>query len=203
MTGADPVRDPKLLQFIHGKNNTLEAAANEWLAKDVGENTRSIDRDIEKVQYESGQILRDELRLYDPRNDWDTQDSAYSILIDPGDMAYVTPSLCDGHDGNVRARDREDPNTPPGTWGAVGIRERQKMTRHVGDEDDWGATYEDIPPLGQNTRDPTLGKRCTRCNLIKLNKYFGPEKRNSDGMRSWCKQCDRESAKAAYARKSK
>ncbi|TGD85141.1 hypothetical protein BayCH28_22330 [Mycolicibacterium sp. CH28] len=185
----------------NGKDKKLETEAAEWLARDVGPNKRSLDRDIEKMQYEFGSATRNELGLYDPDNDWDALDSAFSIFVRPG--ADITPSLCTADDGNVRARSREDPKTPAGVWGRAGEEERRGLSRHVGDDDDWGSAYEkEIPPLGKNEREPGTGKRCTRCQLVKRIDYFGPDKRNSDGLRSSCRQCDRDTAKAAYARKA-
>lgn len=126
------------------------------------------------MEYESGYASRDDLELYNPDNDWDTHDSAFSILVPPSKID-VSSSICDGTDGNVRARNPKE-------------QERQKLRRHVGDEDGWGSTRDvENPPLGIN--DITGGKACSRCKLRKRCEYFSPDRRNADGLHSWCKEC--------------
>jgi hypothetical protein len=61
----------------HGRDKKLESETNKWLAESVGESKRSVARDVENMKF--GHISRDELRHYDPTNDWDTSDSAYQI----------------------------------------------------------------------------------------------------------------------------
>lgn len=41
-------------------------------------------------------------------------------------------------------------------------------------------------------------KECSRCHLIKSYKQFSPDKKNLDGHRSNCKQCNSELTKAYY-----
>ncbi|WPH57808.1 hypothetical protein [Mycobacterium phage WXIN] len=172
----------------YGKDDTLEELADKLLANSAGDNARSIDRDIEKASYDAGLITVDELQLYDPGNDWDTRDSAFTIYINPGDMAYITPSECaDQGDGNIRAEHPE-------------LLERRALMRHTGDDDGWGSTVEESPPLGIN-KGPR--KTCTKCKQPKGLQYFSPDARNKGGLRSWCRKCEKERAKNRYTRKKK
>lgn len=154
------------------------------------------------MAYEAGLITSEEdLQYYDPTNNWDTLDSAYSLLTDPGDIEHVESSLCDGDDGNVRARSRT-PKMPDGVWGRAGAEELRRLKRQVNDHDDWGPTYDkEIPPLGIN--EYTDHNVCTRCNLAKRREYFPTDPRKENGLHSWCKRCQREAAKTRYERKTK
>ncbi|AGS82454.1 hypothetical protein SEA_POUND_154 [Mycobacterium phage Pound] len=181
----------------HGRDDKLEADADKWLARGVGKNKRGLERDLEKVRYESGSVSAAELRFYDPTNNWDSKDSAYTIYVAPTDLEGVEPTAC--ADGNVRARSREDPNLPDGTWGRAGAEELKGMRRHVEDDDSGGSTFEFIPLLGAN--EITSGKACTKCGLRKRLEYFSPDSRSGDGLHSWCKRCRKESARNAYVRK--
>lgn len=181
-----PERKIRLGEVKYGKDDELEHLANKLLNGSVGVNKRGIDRDIEKVSYESGHIARDELEYYDPDNDWDSQDSVFAVTIDPSDLSGIEPTICaDVPDGNVRARNPK-------------LQERRALTRHTGDEDGWGTTFEEIPLLGVN-EGPR--KKCSKCRQSKGLSLFSPDTRNADGLRSWCKVCEKESAKNRYTRK--
>lgn len=169
----------------YGKDKSLEALANQLLSEGVGGNKPSIDRDIEKRKYELGLISLDELQYYDPANTWDTHDSAFSIAIDPDGVDSVESTICDADD-NVRSRNPK-------------LLERGAAMQHVGEDDDWGPELEaDIPPLGVN--GPR--KACTKCRRPKGLSCFSPDPRNRDGLRSWCQDCEKESARMRYTRKS-
>lgn len=132
--------------------------------------------------YESGLIPAEDLQHYDPTNDWDTQDSAFSLTVAPSDIAYLSPSICSQvDDGNSRARNQR-------------ATERQSLMRHVGDIEDWGSTWEEeSPPLGIN-KGPR--KTCTKCKRAKGLQYFYANPRSKDGMHSWCKECLRGNNKS-------
>lgn len=164
----------------YGTDKELEELANQLLAEGVGDNHRSIARDIEKMSHGSGPSEH-----YDPTNDWDTQDSVFTIYTQPNDLEFIEPSICDGHDGNVRARN-------------PALQQRKDLMRHVGEDDDWGPTREKIPLLGIN-EGPR--KTCTKCKKSKGFMLFSPDTRNRDDLRSWCKQCEKESSKIRYTRK--
>lgn len=205
MTQGDKSRPDALVKF--GVDEALEADANRLLAKGAKAKPtgkRKQQWDIEKLLYESGTPL-DELSLYDPSNDWDTQDSAYTLPVD--NIGPISASECNGggvweedgdgnpvwvatDDGNSRARSREDPALPPGTWGRAGEEERRDLTGHVGDEDSWGSAGEYVPLLGAN--DITGGKTCARCQLRKRLEYFSPDRRGKQGRDNWCKLCRME-----------
>lgn len=157
----------------YGKDEDLERAADELLREGVGRNKRSVARDVEKLSYESGFISRDELRVYDPTNDWDTQDSAFAVLVDPASIENVDPTICaDTPDGNVRASNPR-------------ALERKALMRHVGDEDNWGSSRENIPLLGDNGDR----KSCPKCGKSKSLDYFSPDRRGRYGRDNWCKAC--------------
>lgn len=46
----------------------------------------------------------------------------------------------------------------------------------------------------------TRTKTCTRCRLAKSRSQFCRDKRNKDGLGSWCKQCYREYSHDQYHR---
>lgn len=172
----------------YGVDEGLEARANEILYDQVGENSRSPHRDLEKVAYEKGFTPPEELQHYDPANDWDAQDSAYAIIASPNTISTVEPSLCSElDDGNTRSRNRKS-------------EERRAQRRHLDDTDDWGSDHEDIPLLGVN-EGPR--KTCRQCKKPKGLSLFSPDARNSDGLRSWCRNCEKEAAKMRYTRKKK
>jgi hypothetical protein len=158
----------------YGRDEEFEAAANKLLADSVGDNKRSVARDAEKMHYEAGRIPRERLEHYDPDNDWDTLDSSFAIPVDPGDIDDIESTMrAEVDDDNVRARN-------------PGLRQRADLMRHVEDTDHWGSTSEDIPLLGINVGPR---KTCTRCKLARGLKYFSPDRRNKDGLHSWCKTC--------------
>ncbi len=174
----------------YGLDKELEEEANRLLRQDISENTRSVSRDVEKMRFEAGLISSEELQYYDPDNDWDTQDSAFAILVNPppgqqSDLDWVE-AVADVDDGNVRARNDR----------AV---ERKKLRHIVNDGDNWGSTAEEIPLLGIN-EGPR--KVCTKCKQSKGLTLFSPDNRNKDGLRSWCKECRNASERIAYARKN-
>src|SRR5690348_10531438 len=84
------------------------------------------------MSYEHGFLSKEDLEHYDPCNDWDTHDSAFSIYVNPGDLEHLEP---------------------------VGKRD---LKRHVEDADDWGSTHEDIPFLGVNEGPRKTCIRCHR-----------------------------------------
>lgn len=157
----------------YGRDDDLEKQANEILAASVGDNTRSIRRDVEKMSYERGRVSGD-LEFYDPANDWDTLDSAFSILTDDvtSDRGVIEPSICDGLDGNVRAKNER-------------LRKRRDLMKHVKDSDGWGSPEEVIPFLGDNGDR----KRCARCGRSKVLDCFSPDSRGRCGRDNWCKMC--------------
>lgn len=157
----------------YGRDEDLEKIADQLLRESVGRNKRSVARDVEKMSYECGHLSSEELRFYDPVNDWDTQDSAYSVLVDPSDIENVEPTICASvPDGNVRARNPQ-------------MLERRALMRHVGDEDNWGSPREDIPFLGDNGDR----KVCARCSRSKSLDLFSPDRRGRLGRDNWCKKC--------------
>lgn len=179
---------PEPGEVKYGKDDKLERLANKLLNASVGDNKRGIERDIEKVSYEAGYITRDELQHYDPDNDWDAQDSVFAVAVDPSDLSTIEPTICvDFPDGNVRARNPK-------------MQERRALTRQIGDEDGWGTTFEEIPLLGVNDGPRKI---CAKCKKTKGLHLFSSDKRNADGLHSWCKECRRESGKKAYVRKNK
>lgn len=158
-----------------GPDKKLEELANQFLGK--GNGRRGAARDAEKMSYESGFVSVDELHFYDPTNDWDTQDSVFAVVVDPGDIAYVAPTICSGvDDGNDVVRNPK-------------LLERRALMRHVEDDDDWGPAEEEIPPLGVNDGDR---KVCAKCKKSKGLMFFSPDARNVDGLHSWCKECRKE-----------
>lgn len=159
----------------YGKDAKLEADANKWLAQSVGENKRSIARDVEKMAYEGGHRSLEELCHYDPVNDWATRDSAFSIAVDPGEVDWVESTICaEVDDGNIRRRHDQ-------------LLERKALMRHVGDSDSWGSDVEgDIPALGINNGDR---KVCSNCGRSKGLDLFYGNSRSKDGLHSWCKSC--------------
>lgn len=169
-------KDPADVEAKTGRDDKLEAEANKLLTEGVGENKRSLERDVEKMLYESGQKSVDELEHYDPDNDWHAQDSAYAVLVNPADIPGIEPTICDMDDGNARVRNPK-------------LRERQILMRHVDDTDSWGSAREFIPLLGVNDVRPKI---CTRCKLAKRTEYFSPDPRKRDGLQAWCKQCRKE-----------
>lgn len=180
-------QDSSVGRVKYGKDEKLEEEADRLLAESVGENKRSIDRDAEKLSYPAGRITLGELRHYDPRNDWDTLDSVFTIVVDPGDIESFEPTICtDVDEGNIRARN-------------PALRKRKDLMRHVGDDDNWGSAREEIPLLGVN-EGPR--KVCSRCGRPESFLLFSPDDRNRDGLRSWCMACERESSKMRYTRKS-
>ncbi len=169
----------------YGKDEGLEKLADQLLGG--GDHKRSIERDIEKLQYEAGILSADELRHYDPVNDWDTRDSAFALLINPAEMVYVEQSICaEVGDGNVRSRNQR-------------IHERQTLMRHVDDSEDWGSVVEDVPFLGDNGDR----KLCAGCGRHKGLQYFSPDRRGRFGRDNWCKVCRTGQKRARRANKSK
>lgn len=181
-----------------GRDDKLEADANKLLYGSVGKNKRSTKRDLEKMGYESGVYSAGELHYYDPVNDWDTMDGVPVLQF--GDIERVEPSDCaDGE--NVRARSRENPNLPAGTWGRAGAEERRGLRRHIREDEDWGGSWEDIPLLGANS-----GKRktCTKCGRSMGVDCFSLDPRNKkDGRHSWCKVCHQKHKRSTYEKKKK
>lgn len=149
-----------------------QESADKILSASVGRNKRGIDRDIEKMSYECGLVSADELRHYDPSNDWDTQDSVFEVAIEPGDMDGIVSAMC-SDDGNVRAANPR-------------MTKRQSLMRHIGDSDGGGPVREDIPMLGVNDGPR---KVCAKCKRSKGHPFFSPDARNKDGLHSWCKEC--------------
>lgn len=163
-----------------GKDKALEDLANQLLGKSTGSNQRSIDRDLEKRWYELGLIPLEELRHYDPTNDWDTFDSAFSIATDDPDS--VDSTICfDVDEGNIRARNQQ-------------LLDAQSLMQHVEDSDDWGSELEDIPALGGN-EGPR--KVCTKCKQSKGLALFSPKADAKDGLHPWCKECRKKSVSQA------
>ncbi len=161
-----------MTEVKHGRDPDLERLADKILTEGLSDNKRSIDRDIEKMMYQGGHLTMEELRVYDPGNDWDTQDSAYSILVEPAKMQYIEPSITHG-DENVRARNPR-------------LLERQALMRHVGEGN---SPPEDIPLLGIND-----GRRkvCGRCQQAKGLPLFSPKNDAKDGLHPWCKKCRKD-----------
>ncbi|AEK09546.1 hypothetical protein LITTLEE_167 [Mycobacterium phage LittleE] len=159
----------------YGLDEALEKKAADWLSRGVGGNERSTQRTREKLLYEFGALTEDDLELYDPSNDWDTQDSAFSLMVSPRDLEALEPSIC--ADDNSRARNQR-------------MRERRALMRHVNDTDAWGPAAEDsIPPLGEN--EEAERKVCTKCKRLKRVEFFYAQPRNKDGYSSWCKSCQK------------
>ncbi|MCG7607125.1 hypothetical protein [Mycobacterium sp. CnD-18-1] len=179
----------KELPVRYGKDDKLEADANKWLSDATGENKRGIERDIEKMSYESGLIGEDELELYDPGGDWRTKESAFTLYVAPADLEGFEPTICaDVPDGNVRAANPR-------------IASRRALMRHVEDADSWGGVGENVPLLGANDGPR---KVCTRCKQPKGLQYFSADPRNkADGLYSWCKACHREYVRSTYEKKKK
>ena len=163
-------------EIKYGRDRDLEELADEFLNKGVRDNKRSPARDAEKMAYECGFISLEELRYYDPTNDWDTHDSAFTVFVEPSDLEFIDPSICDGDDGNVRVRNSR-------------LQERHALMRHVGDDDDWGPVGEEIPLLGVN-EGPR--KTCAKCKKPKGFMLFSPKADTKDGLHPWCKECRKE-----------
>lgn len=169
----------------YGRDKKLEDEADEWLKRGVGDNHRSVARDIEKMRHEAAQVPLEDLRHYDPLDTWSSNDSVFAIAMDPHDVDAVESTICAGmDDGNVRARN-------------AAMLERRALMWSVGDTDSWGSSNEDIPPLGDNGDR----KSCTRCRRSKTLDLFSPDSRNRDGLRSRCKDCEKELSQLRYARK--
>lgn len=167
-------KDPDDVEAKFGRDDKLETEADKWLSEGVRDNARSLERDIEKMSHEAGTLWLGEAEYYDPLNDWDTQDSAYAILMD--DLSGVEPTICaDVDDGNSRARNRT-------------MQERQKLMEHLDENADWGSTRESVPLLGANDGPR---KVCTKCGKAKGLQYFYAQPRNKDGLSSWCKNCQK------------
>lgn len=181
-TPDDPAED-KEMPLRYGRDEKLEADADELLGE---KSRRSDDRLTEKLLFEAGMISEDDLTVFDPADDWNTQWSAYTLYMESIDG--ITPSLCGEGDGNVRARAREDPSLPPGKWGVIGIEARKKLTRRTDDEMDWGSTHEDIPLLGS----PGERKTCALCQRSKRLEQFSLDARGKRGVDNWCRMCRRE-----------
>ncbi|AID58941.1 hypothetical protein PBI_GAIA_122 [Mycobacterium phage Gaia] len=181
--------DPDDVVPKFGKDDNLEAKADRLLSKGVGKNKRSTQRDKEKMLHEAGLLEVDDLDAYDPTNYWSTQDAPNGeILMSPNSVVKVTPSIgSDVGDGNVRARNLK-------------LSRRRALMHHVEDEDDWGGDREFIPLLGVNEG---RRKTCTKCGRSKRVEFFSSDSRNVDGVRSWCRLCDKAEAKARYARKKR
>lgn len=156
----------------YGRDEELEGQADKILGESVRSNDRSIERDIEKLRYEHGIVSEDGLEHYDPANDWDAHDSAFTIYVDP---AELVDTVC-AEDGNVRARN-------------PAMEARRGLMRRTEDWDDWGPSGESIPLLGANDGPR---KTCTKCGRSKGLQYFSPDARNRDGLHSWCKECRKE-----------
>lgn len=160
-----------------GRDEELEALADELLGQGVGGNKRSVDRDVEKMSYGAGRRSADSLKFYDPTNDWDTQDSVSAVTVDPGDIANILPTITvDVDDGNIRAANTD-------------LMDRQKLMRHAEDGGS-GASAETIPLLGAN-EGPR--KTCRRCKVPKGLALFSPKSDAKDGLHPWCKSCRKES----------
>lgn len=167
--------DRSLGRVKYGRDAELEELADKLLYDGLaGDNKRSLTRDRERMAYDLGLTSPGDLQHFDPTNDWDTLDSAFTLYIDPSDIAYLEPSICAGvDDGNDRARNKL-------------MLERQAGMRHVGDGDEWGAGEEDIPLLGVN-EGPR--KTCTKCKRSKGHQYFSPKRDAKDKLHPWCKEC--------------
>lgn len=160
----------------YGKDDELEKLADQLLNNSAGENKRSVDRDMEKMSYERGFISSEDLKFYDPTNDWDTHESPTVAPISPDDIPYVSSTICsEVNDGNIRARNPELPK-------------RRALMRHVDDEAGWGSTGEDIPLLGANDGPR---KVCTKCKQAKGLQYFYSHPRTRDRLQSQCKSCQK------------
>lgn len=186
---ADEIVDDERKEIVLkcGKDSKLEADANKWLSGGRPANKRSVSRDVEKMAFEGGHISRDELRHYDPENDWKTTHSVFTIAVDPGDADSIDPTISVAvDDGNIRSRNPQ-------------MLERQALMRHVEDTDRWGSTEEDIPPLG--SEGPR--KTCTRCRRAKGIECFYAQPRNRDGLSSWCKPCQKSINGASNANLNK
>ena len=171
LSGSDSIGSVK-----HGRDKKLEDEANKWLAKNVGDNERSAARDAEKMSYEHGFITAEQLRYYDPTDDWTTADSVYAIPISPSDVDVIEPTICAGtDDGNVRARNTK-------------LADRRALMRHIDDVSGWGSADESIPLLGANEGER---KTCTRCGRSKGLDCFYSHPRTRDGLQSQCKPCQK------------
>lgn len=168
----------------YGKDPDLEAQADELLRGSAGENPRGLDRDWEKMAYESGYLSFEELEFYDPANDWDTLDSSYAIMVDPGDVDHIEPSVCDIDDGNIRGQHPQ-------------LYERKKLMRAVDDREDWGTDEEEIPFLGDNGDR----KVCAKCKRSKRLDCFSPRNDRQSGLQSWCKKCRKDAGSQKRQRK--
>jgi len=157
-----------------GRDKNLEAEANKWLAESVGDNKRSLARDVEKMKYEGGHISRDELRHYDPDNDWDTISSAFSITTDAESIDYV-----DGTADEENVVQRHDQ-----------LVKRRELMQQVDDgSDPLLEGGENVPLVGAND-----GRRkvCGRCKQSKGLSLFSPKADSKDGLHPWCKKCRKE-----------
>ncbi|AYB69645.1 hypothetical protein SEA_KALAH2_158 [Mycobacterium phage Kalah2] len=160
----------------HGRDEKLEADADEWLSRGVGDNERSDERTLEKLLYDLGRLSREDLQLHNPDYDWDTQYSAFALTVSPADLVTLEPSIGDVGDGNIRAR---NPRSAA----------RRALMRHIDDEGGWGsAAADEIPPLGLNKGDR---KTCTKCKKAKGLDYFYAHPKTRDGLQSQCKACQR------------
>ena len=45
-------------------------------------------------------------------------------------------------------------------------------------------------------------KRCSKCKKRKTESEFGKKRQSKDGLKSWCKKCEREYARKYYKRKA-
>ena len=158
----------KSIKARKGRDANLEAEANAWLRQGVGKNKRSRERDFEKMGYEAGIYSVDELKHYDPTNDWDTRYSTKMVTSD--DIDYM-PTTITGDD-NIRHEHLE-------------LVERHKLTAHTEDSDSGGRVFEELPELF----DHDVRKVCTKCNTAKGRECFSRDLRNKDGLHSWCKVC--------------
>ncbi|QZH68316.1 hypothetical protein [Mycolicibacterium farcinogenes] len=172
-----------------GRDAKLEKEANALLKASAKPKGAREDREIERAMYEAGLLTLEELKFYDPVNDWDSKHSAYTLTT--SDIDAIEPTLgAERDDGLERRRNRRR-------------EEKLPLLRHVDleSEDDWPSPPEKpAPKLGQ--LDKGGRKTCTSCGISKGLEFFSPYRRNADGLHSSCKTCRRQKAKESYVRKS-
>lgn len=126
---------------------------------------KSLARDIEKLEYEAGVIAREDLKFYDPDNDWDTVDSARETIVADIDTARPTVAV-----ENTRKH-------------APAVDARQALAK---DPDNTSTDDVIVPALGQNTGER---KTCRKCGKSKGLGSFSPKNDAKDGKHPWCRPC--------------
>ncbi|WP_131806210.1 hypothetical protein [Mycolicibacterium conceptionense] len=172
-----------------GRNTDLEKQANALLKGSAKPKGTRDDRELERAMFEAGMLTLEELKFYDPANDWDAKHSAYTLVA--ADIDEIEPTLgAERDDGLERRRNRRR-------------EEKLPLLRHVDleSEEDWPSPpQKPAPALGQLDKGPR--KTCSSCGLSKGVEFFSPYSRNADGLHSICKTCRRENRRKKYVTKS-